>query len=200
MGVGEYGIQTCEVLEAFALLREKYSNLELVIRSDMPRMIKNKYQGIGGLRIIDKTITWPEMELEFKTADIFMLPAHVTPALAFLDAMSYELPIITTDLWGNSEMVINGKTGLLIKKADSDPYYMDNGMPAWGELGINKKLRNIDRNVVDEMIEKTSILIENSELRRRMGKAGRWETEQGKLSIPNRNEKLKRIFDEATSK
>jgi hypothetical protein len=31
-----------------------------------------------------------------------------------------------------------------------------------------------------------------------MGQAGRWEVEHGRFSIKNRNEKLKRIFDEAT--
>jgi hypothetical protein len=31
-----------------------------------------------------------------------------------------------------------------------------------------------------------------------MGKAGRWEIENGKFSLEKRNEKLKRIFDEAT--
>jgi glycosyltransferase involved in cell wall biosynthesis len=44
-----------------------------------------------------------------------------------------------------------------------------------------------------------SFLIENPERRRQMGRAGRWEVEQGKFSIEKRNEKLKRIFDEATA-
>jgi hypothetical protein len=30
-----------------------------------------------------------------------------------------------------------------------------------------------------------------------MGKTARWEVEQGRFSIKGRNEKLKRIFDEA---
>jgi len=48
-------------------------------------------------------------------------------------------------------------------------------------------------------VEKTSSIIENPELRRQTGKAGRWEVEHGKFSIERRNEKLKRIFDEATA-
>jgi glycosyltransferase involved in cell wall biosynthesis len=189
----------CEALEAFAHLRRRYNNLEMVVRSDIPEVIRAKYTGIQGLHIIDQIKSWAELEQEFKTSDIFILPAHVTPAIVFLDAMSYELPIITLDAWGNSEIVIEGITGFLIKKSDLDPYYGENGLPRWGELGINKKLRKTDQNVVNGLIEKMGILIENSELRRRMGKAGRWEIEHGKFSIRNRNEKLKRIFDEAMS-
>ena len=56
----------------------------------------------------------------------------------------------------------------------------------------------VDPKVVEELADKTSILIENEDLRRRMGRAGRQEIETGKFSIEKRNEKLKRIFDEVT--
>ena len=55
-----------------------------------------------------------------------------------------------------------------------------------------------DPKVVEEFVKKTSILIEDGELRRRMGRTGRQEIEVGKFSIKKRNEKLKKIFDEAT--
>ena len=45
---------------------------------------------------------------------------------------------------------------------------------------------------------KTSLLIENPDLRRKMGKAARWEVDHGRFSTEKRNERLKRIFDEAT--
>lgn len=42
-------------------------------------------------------------------------------------------------------------------------------------------------------------MIKDKGVRRKMGRAGRKEIETGKFSIEKRNEKLKRIFDEATS-
>jgi hypothetical protein len=60
-----------EVLEAFANLSRKYKNLELVIRSDMPLNLKEKYSRLGNLKIIDTVIPWKALEHEFKTADIF---------------------------------------------------------------------------------------------------------------------------------
>lgn len=189
-----------EVLEAFVLLGNRYSNLELVIRSDIPKQIIDKYKGLANLRIVDEIIPWQQLEQEFKSADIFTFPTHSTPGLAILDAMSYELPVITTDLWANPEMVEDGRTGFVIKKSAKVPYYIENFIPNWDyhpRSPFMKAISIADTKVVEELVEKTSILIENGELRKRLGKASRQEIEEGRFSIKKRNEKLKRIFDEA---
>ena len=51
---------------------------------------------------------------------------------------------------------------------------------------------------MEELVEKTSILIDDEKLRRKMGKAGRQEIETGKFSLEKRNERLRKIFDKAT--
>jgi glycosyltransferase involved in cell wall biosynthesis len=198
--LGEFEIKGGrEVLEAFALLNKKYDNLELVIRSDLPQNIKQKYQGYNNIKIIEEHLPLAKLEEEFKSADIFVLPAHNTPWMAFLDAMSFELPIVTIDAWANAEIIEDGKTGLLAKKSEKIPYYEGNAIPAFGMPQFNNAIKTTDPQVVKRLAEKTSILIDNSELRRNMGKVGRWEVEHGKFSIENRNTKLKRIFDEATA-
>lgn len=192
-----------EVLEAFIRLRKKYGNLNLTIRSDMPYSIKRRYQGIEGLQIIEEIIPWDLLEAEFQSADIFLFPAYATPGMVILDAMSYELPIITTDVWANPEMVEDGKTGFVIKKSQRVQYYTENSIPNWGHRTgsrFMKSIKTTDPKVVEELVEKTSILIENPDLRGMMGKAGRGEVESGKFSLEKRNEKLKRIFDEATNR
>ena len=189
-----------EVLAAFVLLCKKYPNLELVIRSDIPKEIRNTCKGIDNLRLIEGIVPWEQLELEFKSADIFLLPSHHTPGLAILDAMSYELPVITTNVWANSEMVKNGKTGFVTRSSESVSYYIENFIPIWDyHLGSQfmKAIKTTDPKVVEELVEKTSILIENEGLRKKMGRAGRQEIESGKFSIEKRNEKLKKIFDEA---
>ena len=189
-----------EVLAAFVLLCKKYPNLELVIRSDIPKEIRNKCKGIDNLRLIEGIVPWEQLESEFKSADIFALPSHHTPGLAILDAMSYELPVITTDIWANSEMVSNGKTGFVTRKSEKVSYYKENFIPIWDYhrgSKFMKSIKTIDLKVIEELVEKTSILIENKELREKMGRAGRQEIETGKFSIKKRNEKLKMIFDEA---
>jgi hypothetical protein len=54
-----------------------------------------------------------------------------------------------------------------------------------------------DPELVVNLAKRVSLLIENPELRRRLGKTARWEVESGKFSLARTNEKLGRIFDEA---
>ena len=190
------------VLESLLVLRQKYPDLELVIRSDIPRPIKDKYSGLDNLRLIEGIIPWEQLEEEFRSADIFLFPSHSTPGLAILEAMSYELPVVTTDVWANPEMVENGKTGFLVSKSERVAYYAEDFIPDWNYLPASRFMKSIeaaDPRMVAEVVEKVSLLIENKELRRSMGRAGRWEIENGKFSLKKRNEKLKRIFDEATA-
>jgi len=144
---------------------------------------------------------WEQLEQEFKTADVFLFPSHSTPGLAILDAMSYELPVITTDLWANAEMIEDGKTGYIIKKSAKIQYYTGDFIPNWSHYPTSKFMKTIkktiDPEVVKQLVEKTSTLIEDEELRRLMGKAGRKEIETGKFSLIERNKKLARIFGEA---
>jgi glycosyltransferase involved in cell wall biosynthesis len=187
------------VLEAFDVLRKKYNNLELTMRSDMPKYLKDKSRGVKAVRIIDKVIPWEEMEKAFMSADIFLFPAHCSQDLVVLDAMSYELPVVISDLMANPEVVEDGKTGFVIGRSMKINYFLDNGIPSSGTPAFEKAIRTIDSEMIERIVQKTSLLIEDENLRRRMGKAGRWEVDHGKFSIKSRNEKLKGIFDEATN-
>lgn len=187
-----------ETLEVFNQLSKKYDNLEFVIRSDITENLRSKYEHLTNLRIIDHVLTWEELEQEFKAADIFVLPAHHTPSMAFLDAMSYELPVITIDSWANSEIVEDGKTGFVIKQPDGFQLPIVDFLPDREVVPVKRTGRIINPQLVNELVEKTGLLVENEELRRRMGKAARQEVEKGKFSINKRNEKLKIVFDNAT--
>jgi glycosyltransferase involved in cell wall biosynthesis len=186
-----------EVLEAYSVLRQRFNHIELTMRSDVPDHRKAKYQGLPGLRFIEKIIPYEQLEEEFKTADIFILPAHNTPFMVYLEAMSYELPVITTDLYANPEYVADGRTGLLVRPFDKRRYHIDYSLPPELSTRAFKAVRDLYPEVVQDLVDKTSLLIDNPTLRRQMGKAGRWEIEHGKFSIRRRNEQLKRIFDEA---
>jgi glycosyltransferase involved in cell wall biosynthesis len=190
-----------EALASFAVLSKEYDNLELVIRSVVPYDIRQKYSYLSEkVRIIDQVLTWSSLEEEFKSADIFLFPGHTTPGMTILDAMSYELPIIATNVWGNSEIVKDGETGFLIKKSRKVPYYMrtPKGL-IYYTPAFFKAIRKTDSDVAKDLSKKVSVLIEDKDLRRKMGRNARREIETGKFSIKKRNEKLKRIFDEATA-
>jgi len=185
------------VLEAFKYLNRKYSNLKLVIKSYVPPEIKRDCRKFKNIEIIDRVVPWRVLERKFQTADIFLHPGYFSPYMVFLDAMSYELPIVTTDVWANPEFVKDGETGFLIKQSDNVPYYAQSFIPKEGTADVMKAIRTVDPNLIRELVEKTTILIEDEKLRHKIGRAARKEVETGKFSIEKRNEKLKKIFDEA---
>lgn len=192
-----------EALEAFFLLRQRYPHLEMIVRSDVPAQMRKRCEQVGGLRLIDSVVPWEELEREFMTADVFVLPSHITPQMAFLDAMSYELPVVTTNAWGNPEIVKDGTTGVLVHNSPvalhHDRMLPRGFVPTPGSPAYRDILGSTNPQIVRELVAKLSILIENADLRRKLGRAGRQEVENGRFSIQHRNSTLKRVLDEAIS-
>ena len=190
-----------EVLQSFRVLNRKYPNLELVVRSGVPAAVRRDFAKYPNLRFIEQRIPREDLVGEFSSADIFLYPTHqLTPWTVFLEAMSHELPIVTTDLYANPEIVQDGVTGLLVQSSKEVPYYWENlllpmGSPLHREY--MEAIKTPDPMVVDDLVAKTSLLIENPDLRRQMGRRARWEVERGRHSIAGRNEALKQIFDTA---
>lgn len=78
-------------------------------------------------------------------AKIFLLPSHKEGfPVAILEAMSYGLPVVSTPVGGIPELVVDGETGFLIAPGDAEA-----------------------------MVQKITLLLDNPELREKMGAAGR---------------------------
>jgi glycosyltransferase involved in cell wall biosynthesis len=191
-----------EVIEAFDLLSLKYRNIELVIRSDISPAIKKRYQrqlANPRVRVIDGLLPWREVERLYQTSDIFFFPCHYESWQITLEAMSYELPVISVDLEGVSEFVKDGETGYLVPESDRVPRIED-GLPVSQTYPqVLRALQNPDPRLVNDLVQKASLLIEDRELRRKMGAAGRCQVEHGENSLAYRNARLKDIFDRAAS-
>lgn len=186
-----------EALAAFLALRRRFPDVQLTIRSDVPDEVRRRYAGLPGLRIIDRVLPRPELEREFLAADIFLMPAHCTVWTAMLEAMSYGLPVVTTDVYANPEIVEDGVSGLLVRRASRVPYE-DGGLPvSMFSHRFRRAIRRPESRVVEDTVRQTARLIEDEGLRRAMGAAGRREVETGRFSIVRRNQQLKRIFDAA---
>lgn len=186
-----------EALEAFSILDRKFDNLGFVLRANIPDHMKQRYSAIlskGNVKIIEGILPWEQLEQEFMEADVFLYPTHEAHNTVILDAMSYELPIITTEA-GSTGRIKDRIAGFVVKSPRKVPYFLfagDSDAAAYG-----RAIQVAKPEMIKELVEKASILIENPELRRRMGKAARWEVEDGGFCINKRNEKLKRIFDRA---
>ena len=191
-----------EILEAFDILSAKYKNLELVIRSDISPAIKKRYArhlANPNVTVIEGFIPWEQVEQLYQSSDIFFFPCHYESWQIILEAMSYELPVIAIDLEGVSEFLKDGESGFLVQESEYVPQIQD-GLPlSTASPLVRKAIKTTDRRLVQDLVEKASILIEDRDLRRKMGAAGRWQVEHGENSVERRKAKLKEVFDQATS-
>jgi glycosyltransferase involved in cell wall biosynthesis len=111
--------------------------------------------------------------------------------------MSYELPVVATDVWGTHEMVVDGETGLLTKASRFAEYHGRDFIPKWEDPKFWRSISRIDPAMVDDIVSKVSYLVENPKSGRQMGRNARREVEIGKFSLQERNRKLTRIFRES---
>jgi glycosyltransferase involved in cell wall biosynthesis len=86
---------------------------------------------------------------------------------------------------------------MLLTPPPNVPFYIWNGAPNHYDRKLLQKIRQARPWMVNQIVEKVSLLIENSSLRREIGRNARHLVEKGEFSVKRRNEKLKRIFDEA---
>jgi glycosyltransferase involved in cell wall biosynthesis len=189
-----------EVLETFDILSARYKNIELVIRSDISPSVKKRYQrqlSHPRVTVIDGFLPWKDVEKIYQESDIFFFPCHYESWQITLEAMSYEMPVISVDLEGVGEFVRDGETGSLVRESERVPRVRD-GLPvsqAYPE--VLRALKTTDPRLVNDLVTKASLLIEDRGLRRKMGAAGRRQVEHGKNSLAYRNASLKEVFDKA---
>jgi glycosyltransferase involved in cell wall biosynthesis len=138
------------LIAAFATLATRYPQLDLLIAGDGPDRAALEAQ-IAAARLGDH-VTMPgakpqsELWSLYKSAIMFAMPSRAREGLGlvFLEAMACGTPVIATGTGGTPEIVINGETGLLV-----------------------------EHNEPVEIAAAMAKLIDNPELRSRMGQAGR---------------------------
>ncbi len=138
------------LLEACALLIEKYSTtFECHFVGDWADIQESTFsQKVSSLRLHNCIFAHGKMYGNdknnfYKNADVFVLPTYyqseVFP-LVILEAMQFNLPVISTKVGGIPDEVIDGKTGYLVPSNDAN-----------------------------ELAEKLNVLISNPKLRKEMG-------------------------------
>lgn len=197
-----YGKGGHDLLKAYEILTKKYKNLELKYKGDLPEKYLNFAKKLIGFKLVKGFLPRDKFMKEmYLGSDIFVLPTHQDNyGVVYLDAMSAGLPLVGTTSFTVPELIRDGKNGFLIET----PYSWENYRRKDGKIGLNDKKyeKNTERvhpEIVKQLVEKLSILIENKKLREKMGKENRKmvEDRDGKFSIERRNKQLKRIYEEA---
>lgn len=117
------------------------------LKSSLEKMAKR--EGVNALFVTER-ITDKELAALYAAADIFVLPSLYEPcAVALLEAMASGKPIVASDAGGNPELVINGKSGLVVPAHAS--YGIRNAVKKL--LGDEKLARKFGRNIRKRVLD-----------------------------------------------
>jgi len=111
-------------IEALSLLLAKGNDLELRLAGDGPS--KSHLESLTTrLGLADRVqflgfLTEDEVIGELQASDLFVLPSFVEGVpVSAIEAMAVGVPVIATNIAGTSELIEDGKTGILIRPSDS---------------------------------------------------------------------------------
>jgi glycosyltransferase involved in cell wall biosynthesis len=101
-----------ELLEAFKLVLKAHPDASLTIVGCSPQVDVPNCEVIG-------LIPAHEVSRYYEKATVFCLPSNLEPsAVALIEASAYRLPVVSTDIGGTPDRVLEGKTGHLFKPGD----------------------------------------------------------------------------------
>jgi glycosyltransferase involved in cell wall biosynthesis len=185
-----------EVLEAFDQLRRKYPQVRLTMRTALP-LLDDHYHRIvesGWVRVVNRFMSAEEMADLHAGSHVFLLPAARVHIVSLLQAMSYGLPVVGSDGWGMEEYLEDGRNGLVVRGRY--------GKASWADADAGMLRENYEETftpdpaVVAGLVEAVSRLVEDRELRRRLGRQARRDVET-RYTVGRWNEALAAAFDKA---
>ena len=113
------------LIKALSLLTKMHPNLYLRLAGDGPSrdalMVAARKLGVGDRIFFLGNLSDKEITCELETADLFVLPslAEGVP-VSVMEAMAVGVPVVATNIAGTSELVEDGRTGLLVRPCDPD--------------------------------------------------------------------------------
>ena len=174
-------------LEAMDKLTKKYKNVYGTFISPIPEEIMKKYSSNKKIKFSPLVPQKKLFEI-YEKSHVLLYPGYSDSfGFAYLEAMSFGIPIVSVDKDYRKEIIAEGKTGFLVKIPKNTN---------WQEM-YSKLIRVQNGEMVNKLAKATEKLIENPKLLKKMSKNCLKEIKDGKFSIKERNKKLKRIYEEA---
>jgi len=186
-----------ETLEAFRIIKKKYPKAELTMWcDDVPQEYIQDYKEVNFIsEFLPRDYLIKEL---YCKSDIFIMPTYIdTFGMVFLEAMSLGLPIISTDVFAVPEIVEDRKSGLIVKSNVSLWDKNGNNSFIGKEKEFDEILKASKPEIVKQLVDCASELIENPKLRESLGAYGKKMIEKGKFSIKQRNKDLYNVYKEA---
>jgi len=187
-----------ETIIAFDRISTKYDQISFTIRSYVPEELKEIAKKNSKIKIIENFLKEEELFDLYVNSDIFVLPSHETSGISLLDAMSFQIPVIAMGIYDIPETITHLKNGILISPPPKMKYYTKTMTPNDHSLDFIHGMKKYSEYIINQLEKHFAILIEDSELRKKIGTNARETIEKGEFSLENQNQKLLSIFNEAT--
>lgn len=101
-----------ELVEAFRRVLQVHPDARLTVVGCCPELDVPNCEVIGRVPL-------REVAHQYERACLLCLPSHLEPyAIVQLEAFSHALPVVTTDIGGQHDYVVDGKNGYLVKLGD----------------------------------------------------------------------------------
>ncbi|MFM7151423.1 MAG: glycosyltransferase family 4 protein, partial [Gemmataceae bacterium] len=185
-----------DILEAFAIVRERYPQVRLTMRTHLPALDDHYLRIIesGWVRVVNRMVTAQEMADFHARSHIYLLPAARVHIVSLLQAMSYGLAVVASDGWGFEEYLEHERNGLVVRGRYGKVSWADQqaGMLREDYEGMYTP----DPQIVSGLVDSISRLVEDHELRRRLGHAARADVERH-YNLKQWNEGLANFLDRA---
>jgi len=173
------GLHATEVIDR---LTKKYPHVKGIINGAIPEEIIKKYSKNKKIKFY-QLIPHKEILKIYQNSDIFVYPGYSDSfGFVFIEAMAFGIPIVTVNGPSRQEIIKDEEQGFIISKPKGriDPYSL-----------VKNKM------VINNIIKKVEILINNKKLREKMGKENFKLVKEGKFSIKERNKELREIYKQA---
>lgn len=115
------------LLNCFKRLCDRYDHLKLRIAGSGPldSRLKELAKSLNLENKVEFCGYQSDMAAFLKTIDIFVLSSHYEGfGLVLVEAMASGIPVVATDVGGVSEVVVDGKTGLIVPSGQADELTM----------------------------------------------------------------------------
>ncbi|RPI33264.1 MAG: glycosyltransferase family 1 protein [Chloroflexota bacterium] len=101
-----------DLLEAFRAVLSRHPDARLTIVGSSPEVHEPQVNVVGYVPV-------DQLDRYYRQADIFCLPTRREPfGIVFVEALSYRLPLVATDIGAIPDMVVHGKNGYLVAPGD----------------------------------------------------------------------------------
>ncbi len=171
-------------LEVMDNLTKKFDNVNAIYIGEIPEESKKFYSKNTKIKIMGLTSHEKILKDIYPQSDIFIYPGYWDSfGFAYLEAMSFGIPIVTVSRPNTKEIVEEGKTGFLV------PYNQN-------KIKIDS-LGQEERRLVNDFCDATINMITNEKLRKKMSRTCMKEINEGKFSMKKNHEKLRRVYEEA---